>query len=38
MGQRRINERLLPVESLCCAAARQAISVQFALDDFGEKL
>jgi hypothetical protein len=38
IGQGRIDERLLPVESLCRAAAWETISVKFALDDFREKL
>src|SRR5216684_1885660 len=38
IGQCWINERFLPVEGFRRATARQAISVQFALYDFGEKL
>jgi hypothetical protein len=38
IGQRWINERFLPVEGFRRATAWQAISVQFALDNFGEKL
>jgi hypothetical protein len=37
IGQRRINERFLPVEGFRRATAWQAISVQFALDDFWKK-
>jgi hypothetical protein len=37
IGQRRIDERLLPVKSFRRAAARQAISVQVSLDDFEEE-
>jgi hypothetical protein len=38
IGQRRIDERFLPVEGFRCTAAWQTISIQFALYDFWEKL
>jgi hypothetical protein len=34
IGQRRVDERLLPVERFRRTTARQTISVKFALDDF----
>ena len=36
-GQCRIDERFLTIESLRCAATRQAMIVRFVFDDFGEE-
>src|SRR5581483_11359418 len=37
IGQRRIDERFLPVEGFRCATTREAISVKIRLDHFGEE-
>ena len=37
IGQRRIDERFLPVESFRRAAAWEAVFVELALDDFGKE-
>jgi hypothetical protein len=38
IGQRRIDERSLPVERFRSAATREAVSVKVRLDDFREEL
>jgi hypothetical protein len=37
IGQRRIDERPLPVEPFHSAATREAVSVKASLDDFRER-
>ena len=38
IGQRRIDERSLPVERFRSTATREAVSVKVRLDDFREEL